>query len=339
MKHPLHTTPFDVELSPGAYNAIHTCLRLQPDERITLITDDETKDISAVLLREIERVGSEYRVFVIEEYAQRPLKEMPQLILDSLAASRVSIYAVKPQRGELGSRIQVTAVVNRHRVRHAHMVGINARIMMEGMRADYHEVDRISQRLIERARKARRISVKSGAGTDLVAEFDSTLKWIKTSGIISEEKWGNLPGGEIFTAPENTNGVFVADGVIGDYLCQKYGDLAGTPLAIEIRDNRIVGLECAKRELRDEFAEYTSTDGNSNRVGEFAIGTNIAVRNIIGHILQDEKLPGVHIAFGHPYAEHTGQSWNSTTHIDCVGREFDIWMDGEQIMEGGKFLI
>ena len=57
------------------------------------------------------------------------------------------------------------------------------------------------------------------------------------------------------------------------------------------------------------------------------------------NILQDEKIPGIHIAFGHPYAEHTGANWVSKTHIDCVGRDFDIWFDGEQVMQRGKFLI
>ena len=79
--------------------------------------------------------------------------------------------------------------------------------------------------------------------------------------------------------------------------------------------------------------------GEPRVVGEFAIGTNLACTHIIGHILQDEKLPGIHIAFGHPYCEHTGQTWKSTTHIDCVGRHFDIWLDDEQVMAKGKFLI
>ena len=93
------------------------------------------------------------------------------------------------------------------------------------------------------------------------------------------------------------------------------------------------------RDLVEDFRAYTSTDENSNRVGEFAIGTNIALTDVIGNILQDEKLPTLHIAFGHPYAEHTGANWRSTTHIDIVGRRFDIWFDGDPIMKDGKFLI
>ena len=70
-------------------------------------------------------------------------------------------------------------------------------------------------------------------------------------------------------------------------------------------------------------------------MGEFAVGTNTACTHVIGNILQDEKIPGIHIAFGHPYAEHTGADWVSKTHIDCVGRDFDIWFDDEKVMKGG----
>jgi leucyl aminopeptidase (aminopeptidase T) len=219
------------------------------------------------------------------------------------------------------------------------MVNITRQIMLEGMRADFREVDALSQRLIDRARRAKRINCKTPRGTDFEGEFSPKLKWLKTSGLISPEKWGNLPGGEIFTAPANTNGIFIVDGVVGDYLCAKYGDLKDTPIRIEVRENRIVDLACENKELLEEFRAYTSTDENSDRVGEFAIGTNTACTQVIGNILQDEKIPGIHIAFGHPYAEHTGADWKSKTHIDCVGRDFDIWFDDEQIMRAGKFLI
>ena len=100
---------------------------------------------------------------------------------------------------------------------------------------------------------------------------------MKTSGLISPDKWGNLPGGEVFTTPGEVNGTFVIDGVVGDYLCSKYGDLRGTPLTIQVADNRIVDLRSENKELLDDFRAYTSTDENSNRVGEFAIGTNTAI--------------------------------------------------------------
>ena len=95
--------------------------------------------------------------------------------------------------------------------------------------------------------------------------------------------------------------MFVVDGVVGDYLCAKYGDLRETPLTLRVKDSRLVEAHSANRALEDEFWRYTHTDENSDRVGEFAIGTNIGVHDVIGNILQDEKIPGVHIAFGNPY--------------------------------------
>ena len=141
--------------------------------------------------------------------------------------------------------------------------------------------------------------------------------------------------------------VAVVDGVVGDWLCARYGLLASTPLTIEIAQNRIVRCASDNKELERDFWDYTHTDENSDRVGEFAIGTNIGVRQVIGNILQDEKFPGIHIAFGNPYGEHTGAPWRSGTHIDVVGLGFNIWLeygDGpnpetDQIMRDGKFLI
>jgi aminopeptidase len=335
----LDSTPVSPDLLPGAHNAIHTCLRLQPQERITLITDRETADIAAALVREIETVGAEHSVFVLEDYAPRPLTDgMPQPILEDLERSQISIFAAQTQQGELGSRMAMFEVVNRKGIRHAHMVNINRQVMLEGMCADFLEVDRLSSWLIAKARPAREIRVTSKAGTDLLATFSPRLKWLKDSGLITPEKWGNLPGGEIFTAPDNVDGRFVVDGVVGDYLCRKYGDLKSTPLTIDIEHNRIAHLACANAELLDEFRRYTTTDENSDRVGELGIGTNLAIQDVRGNILQDEKIPGCHIAFGHPGGEHTGQTWVSTTHIDCVGRDFDIWIDGEMVMQEGKFL-
>ena len=336
---PLNTIPFDSELTPGARNAIRVCLRVEPSERVTIITDEASLEIAAALVREIEQVGSPYHAFVLEELADRPLTRLPQEVLDDLEKTDVSIFAVKVQRNELQSRMQMTEVVNRRKIRHAHMVNINRRIMLEGMRADFAKVDRISQKVVDMVRKASQIRAKTAAGTDLIADLNPSYQWLKTSGIISRDKWGNLPGGEVFTTPGEVNGSFVIDGVVGDYLCAKFGDLKSNPLTIRMEKNRLISAESANRELQNDFWAYTHTDENSDRVGEFAIGTNIELKDVIGEILQDEKFPGVHIAFGNPYGEHTGADWYSSTHIDVVGRKFDIWIDGQQIMRGGAFLI
>jgi len=335
----LNQMTFDPQLTPGARNAVRVCLRVEASEKVTVITDEVSLEIAAALVRELEGVGCRYQTWVLEDVAIRPLTDLPLTIMEDLETSQVSIFAVQAQPNELKSRMQMTDVVNRRKIRHAHMVNINKQIMLEGMRADFLKVDRLSVKVLETVRKAKQIRAKTAAGTDLVADLDPNHRWLKTSGIISTEKWGNLPGGEVFTTPGEVNGTFVIDGVVGDYLCAKFGDLKPNPLTIQVKGNRVIEAHSANKELKDDFWAYTHTDENSNRVGEFAIGTNIELKDVIGQILQDEKYPGVHIAFGNPYGQHTGAEWYSSTHIDVVGRNFDIWVDGEQIMRGGQFLI
>ncbi|HMD16135.1 MAG TPA: aminopeptidase [Terriglobales bacterium] len=335
----LNQMAFDPELTPGARNAVRVCLRVEASEKVTVITDEVSLEIAAAIVHELEEVGCRYQTFVLEDLATRPLTDLPPAIMEDLESSQVSIFAVQGQANELKSRMQMTDVVNRRKIRHAHMVNVNKRIMMEGMRADFLRVDRLSVKVMEMVRKAKQVKAKTPAGTDLVADLNPNYRWVKTSGIISTEKWGNLPGGEVFTTPGEVNGTFVIDGVVGDYLCRKFGDLQAHPLTINIKANRLVAAHSANKELKDDFWAYTHTDENSNRVGEFAIGTNIELKDVIGEILQDEKYPGVHIAFGNPYGAHTGAEWFSATHIDVVGRNFDIWVDGRQIMRHGQFLI
>ena len=338
-KRELSTLSFDPELTPGARNAVKVCLRIQPSEKVTVITDEATREIAASIVHELETLGSPYQAWILEELAPRPLTDLPREIVDDLETSQVSIFAVQAQANELRSRMQMTDVVNRRKIRHAHMVNINHQIMLEGMRADFLKVDRISTKVVETVRRAKQVRAKASAGTDLTAQLNPDYRWLKTSGIISPDKWGNLPGGEVFTTPGEVNGTFVIDGVVGDWLCAKFGSLKEHPLTIHIKGNRLTEAHSANRELEDDFWRYTHTDENSDRVGEFAIGTNIELKDVIGQILQDEKYPGVHIAFGNPYGAHTGAKWDSSTHIDVVGRNFDIWVDEAQIMRNGQFLL
>jgi leucyl aminopeptidase (aminopeptidase T) len=315
------------------------CLNVQPSERVTVITDRDCEDIASSLVHEIEQVGARYNLFVLEDVAVRPLTGLPAVIAADMERSQVSVFAVHVQVNELGSRMEMTDIVNRRRMRHAHMVNINRQIMLEGMRADFHKVDRLSAKVIDLVRGAREVRATSLAGTEIRAALNPNYRWVKTSGLISPDKWGNLPGGEVFTTPGEVNGTFVIDGVVGDYLCERFGSLSETPLTVRVKENRLSEAFSSNKELAAAFWEYTHRDENSNRVGEFAIGTNIELTRVIGHILQDEKFPGIHIAFGNPYGVHTGADWFSSTHIDVVGTRFNIWVDDQQIMRDGRFLI
>src|SRR4029079_5813694 len=165
-------TLVDIELAPGARNAIRTCLNVQPHERVTIITDRETLDIAQSLAHELEEVGAPFQLFVLEDVAVRPLAHLPDVVAAALEGSAVSIFAAQAQRDELRSRMEMTAIVNRRRMRHAHMVNITRRIMCEGMRADYAKVDRLSTKVIDIVRQARVIRATTPGGSDFRATLD-----------------------------------------------------------------------------------------------------------------------------------------------------------------------
>jgi leucyl aminopeptidase (aminopeptidase T) len=331
--------PFSPELAPGARNAIEVCLAIQPRERVALIADEESREVAASLAAALEDVGAAAESVLIEQIAARPLIRAPREILDVLERADAGILCVQPLKGELAARMAIVAAVERRRIRYAHMVGVTPAIMMQGMRADYRLVDRLSTRLCERMRTAASLRVETPFGTSFQATFDPSLHWVKTSGIISPRYWSNLPAGEVFTTPASVDGVFVCNGTAGDYFGPKYGDLSPTPMTLEIRGGRLAGVHCDRKELEREFRDYCHTDEYSDRVGEIAFGTNLALTDMIGILLQDEKVPGVHLAFGDPYGSQTGADWQSNTHIDVLTRDCNVWIEGEQVIEKGRYLL
>jgi aminopeptidase len=336
------SSPFgrgSVELEPGARNAVQVCLAIRPGERVALIADQASGVVAASLFDALMAANAACDAILVEDVASRPMRQPPAEVLAALECADAGILCVQPQEGELSARMAIVAVVERRAIRYAHMIGVTPTIMQQGMRADYKLVDALSQRLCDRMRTASSLRVRTPAGTSFTASFDASLAWVKTSGLINTRYWSNLPAGEVFTTPATVDGTFVCDGTAGDYFGPKYGDLQSTPLTLEMRNGRLVSATSRRADLADEFWAYCHTDEYSDRVGELAFGTNIALDGMIGVLLQDEKVPGVHLAFGDPYGSQTGAPWKSRTHIDVLTRECDVWIDDEQVIEGGRYLM
>jgi aminopeptidase len=322
---------------PGAKNAVEVCLGVRAGEKVAVIADEVSRGVAASLEQALEEQGARFTGLLLEDFGPRPMTVAPEPVLEALEKTDVGVLCMTPQPGELGARMAIVRVVERRQIRYAHMVGVTPEIMQQGMRADYRKVDELSERLRERMQRAEALTVKTEAGTSFSAHFDRQLDWVKTSGLISPKYWSNLPAGEVFTTPATVDGTFVCDATAGDYFNGKYGDLQATPLVMEIERGRLVGVDCPRKDLEEEFWNYCHTDENSDRVGELAFGTNLGLSRMIGILLQDEKFPGVHIAFGDPYGSQTHANWKSRTHIDVLTRNCDVWIDEDQVIEKGHY--
>jgi leucyl aminopeptidase (aminopeptidase T) len=314
-------------------------LAVRSGERVALIADEASRAVAASIASAVEEQQARLSALLLEDFGPRPMVAAPAAVLGALETADVGVMCMRPQPGELGARMAIVKVVERRQIRYAHMVGVTPEIMQQGMRADYRMVDRLSEKLRERMLRAETLTVKTEAGTEFAAHFDRRLDWVKTSGLINPRYWSNLPAGEVFTTPATVDGTFVCDATAGDHFNGKYGDLQSTPLKLTIRAARLVGVVCARKDLQQEFWDYCHTDENSDRVGELAFGTNLGLSEMIGVLLQDEKFPGVHVAFGDPYGSQTHADWKSTTHVDVLTRNCDVWIDNDQVMEKGHYQL
>ena len=328
----------DPTILPGARVAVRTCMNVQARDRVVIITDRPTEEIGRALEQESRAVGAATTLFLMEDYGPRPMLDAPPALVQAVREFRptVSFMAVQGQPGEVAFRMALGRTLRELNVRHGHMPGITPEIMRQGMNVDYHRIHDVTLRVYEIVRRARMIHTTAPNGTDVTAAFSPDLRWIPSHGLYHQPgDWGNLPEGEVFTCPADVNGVIVAD-VLGDYFSEKYG-LLETPLIITIEKGWVTDVSGENRALVEEFTAYLDSDPNGRRVGEFAIGTNIALTHLIGNLLQDEKFPGIHVAFGNPYGHITGADWAAKTHVDVIPSRCTIDVDGRRLMTDGVY--
>jgi len=335
-------------LYQGAKNAVEVCMGVKPGEHVLIVTDRGTYTVGNALKRAAEKVTPHVEMYVLENYGARPITSIPNEIASVVPKANVTFWVVESRKGELDTLRRPFMRIALKYARHGHMPGVKKRLMEEGMCSDYEQISKLTEKLYEVVKDAKKIDVENPAGTRLRVQLNPEWKWVKSDGIFHEKgKWGNLPDGELYTTVAESNGHMVID-ELGDWFSNKYGCLTkpetdfDTPVHVDIENSRanLETLECANARLKKELIEYLKTDDNSNRAGEFALPTNVELmmRPLIGNLLQDEKAR-IHHAFGDPYPDETGADWKSKTHVDGLMKKCSVWVDGRKIMEVDKYLI
>jgi aminopeptidase len=331
---------FEERLQFGAENAVR-CMGVTAQDRVFIITDYERESIARrVAIAALAR-HADVSVHFLEHYGERPLTTFSQELRNDLLQARptVTYYIATAKPGEIAFRIPLLPFLAQElRVRHGHMIGIDEAVMADGMCADYDEVFSLTNQVYDLVRHAKTIHVTSAKGSDVTATFHKDWHWIPCHGRYHEQgKWGNLPEGEVYTAPATVDGVLVCD-VLGDYFSHKYGVLEH-PVVITVKQGYVTEVSCEDADVAQDVHDYLFSVPNGNRAGEFAIGTLTSLKKLVGNLLQDEKMPGLHVAFGNPYPQFTGADWDATIHVDVIPSRCTIEVDGRLIMRDGEFII
>lgn len=327
-------------LREGARNAVGTCMGVRAGESVLVVTDEPTEAIGRALADAASDRDAEVETLRLEALGERPITEMPDALADRIPDRDVTLYAAESRPGELGMRGPFIRTAVEH-ARHGHMPGITEDVMRDGMCADQEAIAEVTTEVTEAVRDAGTCRVTSPKGTDLEVTFAEAWRWNPCGGLYHEPgTWGNLPEGETFTAVPTGEGVVVAE-ELGDHFCKRYGDISDDPVEIPVEEGRAVVEEIAggPGDLADELRDYLTTDDRSARLGEFAFGTHVFLDGFVGNLLQDEKYPGVHVAFGYPYPEETGADWTSETHVDVIMKSSSAWVDGRKVLEEGEYIV
>ena len=328
-------------LRQGARNAA-LCMAIRGGDRVFIITDDARMDIAPLVAEACREAGArEVALQRLEEYGARPITTLPETLRRDLGAFKptVTYYIATTPPGELGLRQPLRQyLLSDLHVRHGHMVGITPDLMVDGMCADYEQVYRRTMQVYDIVKRAKTIRVTNAKGTDVTATFSPTLKWYPCNGRYDKPgAFGNLPEGEVFTTPTTLAGTLVVD-VLGDFFSPKYGVLR-SPITFVVRDTQIQEIRGNRKPLVEELKQHFWNAENGRRAGEFAIGTLEGLVRLSGNLLQDEKMPGLHVAFGDPLGVFTGADWHSPVHVDVVPSRCTVEVDGRTIMRDGVFTM
>ena len=311
-----------MEPKTAAANALQYVLEARPGESILIITDDVRKEVAHAFAEGAVSIGLWTRMLVLDTKEDVFRKEPPKHLVEIINAPNPPDIYVNILRGtaeETPFRIKVIKLETRKgRSRLGHCPGITMDMLTEGAlsltKEENAEMQNSAKSLLAILQDVDSVHVTSPSGSDFTFSVkgrtwfsDTYLNW-KTM------KWMNLPTGEVLIGPVETSmqGVLVCDLAVGGV-----GPLK-KPITIEVRDGKVVSVECDDKEALRLVKEAQDTDEMAKHIGEFAFGLNPKAR-IVQEFLESEKVgSAIHVAFGNNMDYPGVTANNSANHQDFL---------------------
>lgn len=327
-------------LADAARSAIAGALGVGLAERVVLVADRAHADALSALEEATRSAGASPASFVLEDLAPRPHRWLHPRIAKAIADAHASVLMIPFHPNELPMRNELVELASTHRLRHAHMVGVERESMLAGLRVDARQIERTMRAVHDLIGPSSHISVKSERGTRLDVQLAPWCKWMLYGGVVQPGAKDNLPSGEIVTCPEDVSGTYVADATLGDADGLLSRSLAETPLVLTIEKGRVARVECPNDyELARQVAQAIAAVPNLNRVGLVGFGLNAGIERPFGNVFTDQKVPGVHISLGETFPARTGALWTASSWIAFTTASCDASIDHLPVLEGGRFVV
>lgn len=307
-----------MDLRPAAETAIRQCMALEPDESCAVVTDDRRLPIGESLYEVASEITDDAVLLRYPPGAQHGA-EPPEPVAAAMGGADVVLAPTSKSLSHTRARGAATDAG----ARAATLPGITEEVFTTGLDADYERISEECERMLERVAGAEEIRVTSPQGTDVTFEPGSR-EWLSDTGIVHDPgAFSNLPAGEVFVSPETAGGTYVVDGTMHPH------GLLEEPIEIEVEDGFVTSV--SDPDVRAELEEAEAEVGrDAYNLAELGIGTNLAVTELVGSVLLDEKAAGtVHVAIGDDAG--IGGDTDAPIHSDGILREPTVYADGEEV--------
>ncbi len=312
------------ELKRAADIAVIRCMGVKSGESVLIIVDTPQREFGPLLAAPCLAVGAEPLIVEMTPRENHGV-EPPDVVKRAMLGADVILMPTTKSLSHTSARLAATERGKRI----ASMPMITPSVMERTLCADYEEIERRNDRLLELLAGHGKVRVSSPSGTDL--SFSVEGRPFHADGGINHRPgdFANLPAGEVYVAPvEGTaEGRLVVDGSMAGV------GLLEDPIELVIEGGfavKILGGEKAE-ELERLITPYGRDAWN---IAELGIGTN-EMAIITGNILEDEKVLGTcHVAIGDNST--FGGRVAVASHLDGILREPTLEVDGGIVMERGE---
>lgn len=325
---------------------------IKPGEKVLLITDSKTHpETLRILKKAIERIGCHYEEFFVNK------KTKNEDIEESLKKSEVVINVLGVFTSEVAYDVFDNIIKHGNRMLAIYDASPDIFAKDGALSEDKQELEERLNRMEALLKDAVGFRVTSHYGTDLRVGLRpfKERRWVKDAGIIDKPgQWDNLPGGEIFTTPDegNVDGVLVLPA-----LDTEVSDRQGVDelIRLTIRDGVITNIAGGKsatklRKYLEKMAKEQITKEKDNpwnvfRIAEISFGANKKARYFgdaphVPTIEAEKRFGTMHLAFGDTkHGEEGAEGFEeAVSHLDFVlpraGLTVEMFKDERDFKKG-----
>ena len=332
------------ELKRAAVNMLRVNMNFKAGEKAAFVTDvaapEDWQDVSFDLLAEMyERALMTKRVFemVPEEFPGNQIDFITYRMTnqhgteppDWLAAKFLKYDVLVIMNTFSLSHTNAREMACKAGIRVASMPGIEAEMFMPGgpMAADYERVAVETEKWAAQITAGNDVHILTPFGTDLHFSINGRVGGVDAGLIHNRGDFGNLPGGEAYTAP--------VEGTAEGKLVVPSGWYPGLKKDMTLFfENGLVTKVTGGGAVGEFFVQTFDFADESKKhrrnCAELGIGTNPNAKKI-DNVLEAEKILGtIHVAVGD--SSHLGGINESDLHEDFVLTQPTLIIDGHKLM-------